>query len=95
MLHGSGMSLPFAKALDLVKKFDGETVAVSEFTGSITRATKVSKENVGDEIWIASLEDKLSGKAALFYKAKMKPQKVADFSKMFEDKFAGHRASRV
>jgi hypothetical protein len=52
------MSLTFTKALDLIKKFDGETIAVSEFTGSINRAKSAAKENVGDDIWIASLEEK-------------------------------------
>jgi hypothetical protein len=86
------MSLTFAKAFDLVKKYDGETIAVSEFTGSITRAMKISKDTVDDEIWIASLEEKLFGKADLFYKAKIKPKKVADFMKMFEDKFGSPTA---
>ena len=86
------MSLAFAKALDLVKKFDGETIAVSEFTGSVARAMNNSKETVSDDVWIASLEDKLTGKAALFYKTKAKPTKMDAFLKMFEDKFASPTA---
>ncbi|MGZ3748745.1 MAG: hypothetical protein ACXVCD_15525 [Pseudobdellovibrionaceae bacterium] len=86
------MSLAFTKALDLVKKYDGETIAVSEFTGSIMRAKKISKEVVEDDIWIASIEEKLSGKAVLFYKAKTKPSSLDDFIKMFEEKFASPTA---
>jgi hypothetical protein len=47
---------------------------------------------VGDDIWIASLEEKLVGKAALFYKTKPKPEKLDAFIKLLEEKYASPTA---
>jgi hypothetical protein len=43
-------------------------------------------------VWIASLEDKLTGRAALFYKTKAKPTKMDEYLKMFDDKYASPTA---
>ena len=51
------MSLSYSKALELVKKFDGENIAVSDFVGSITRAMKASKDTMDDEFWIESISE--------------------------------------
>jgi hypothetical protein len=82
------MSLPFNKALDRVKKFDGENLLVTEFTVSITRAMKMCKDTLDDETWIdCIIDDCLSGRALLFIRSIERPKKVTDLIKIMDDKF--------
>jgi hypothetical protein len=52
------MILPYAKALDLVKSFDGETSSVTDFLKAIDRAKANCKDKLEEDVWVSSLEDR-------------------------------------